>query len=360
MKLTLHIGHYKTGSTAIQTHFDSHRAAYRRRGLLYPKAGKPLRKKKSHSAIAFQELYEAGQPIARWYRRSGEFKRYKNSKQTPALDQVLSEMRRKGPDHTVLSSEEFIRFGGRRGVPSKRTKKFLSEFDADGIHIVCYLRRPDRYLESWYNQIVKVGGSPPRLADSLDRYIGSVHVQFFDAVSYWTNLPGVEKVTLRRYDDHRDDLVESTLAAIGVPDISRVERRKQPEDDVNPRLPNQFVEFSRAFNQQRLPKGTRRVRPVLARLGRDPEIAATPVYFLDTKSRKQLLEVFRPIDAQLGALAGTGNAFFPDLEDMTELPVDAISDIEAFERWGMLALQTVRDEFDIEQRRKSSQEPELA
>ena len=62
MKLTLHVGHYKTGSTAIQTHFDNHRGAYRRRGLLYPANGKPLRSKANHSALAYQELHAEGQP----------------------------------------------------------------------------------------------------------------------------------------------------------------------------------------------------------------------------------------------------------------------------------------------------------
>lgn len=360
MKLTIHIGHYKTGSTAIQTHFDSHRGAYKRRGLLYPKAGKPLRKKMNHSALAYQELFQAGQPIGKWYKRSKEFRRYKRGEQPPAREQILDEVKRNRPDHVVLSSEEFIRFGGRRGVPMKTAKGLLDDFSPDEIHIVCYLRRPDRYLESWYNQLVKLGQSPPRLAESLDRYIGSVHVQFFDAVSFWSNLTGKERLTLRRYDDVRDNLLDNTLEAIGVPDITRLERRKPPESDVNPRVPDQFVEFARAFNQDRRPKGARKLRPVLARLARDPEIGGVPVYFLDTPARKQLLETFRPIDRQLAALAGTGETFFPDLDEMMYIDPDAISDVEAFERWGMLAFSSMRDEFDEAQRRASSEEPELS
>lgn len=360
MKLTVHIGHYKTGSTAIQTHFEMHRAAYRRRGLLYPKAGKPLRSKMNHSALAYQELHQAGQPIGKWYRRSKEFRAYKKGEQQPARAQILQEVERKRPDHVVLSSEEFIRFGGRRGVPTKVAKQLLADFGADSVHIVCYLRRPDRYLESWYNQLIKLGQSPPRLAESLDRYVGSIHVQYFDAVSYWANLPMVNQVTLRRYDDVRHDLLESTLQAIGVPEITRLEKRKEPQQDVNPRVPDQFIEFARAFNQDRRPRGARKLRPVLARLAKDPDIAGTPVYFLDAAARKQLLETFRPIDRQLAALAGTGDTFFPDLEEMLEVDPDAISDLEAFDRWAMLAFTAVRDDFDEAQRRASSGEPEVS
>lgn len=253
-----------------------------------------------------------------------------------------------------------MRFGGRRGVPAKTTRGLLADFGADHVHVLCYLRRPDRYLESWYNQLVKLGGSPLRLAESLDRYIGSIHVQYFDAVSYWTNVVKVDQLTLRRYDEVRDNLLETTLNAIGVPEVTRLERRKDPDDDVNPRLPNQFVEFARVFNQDRRPRGARKLRPVLARLARDRDIAATPVYFLDMKARKELLETFRPIDRQLASLAGTGNCFFPDLEEILEIDPAAISDVEAFERWGMLAFNAMRDEFDEAQRRLSSTEPELA
>ena len=275
-------------------------------------------------------------------------------------DEILKEVNRKSPEHLVLSSEEFIRFGGRRGVATKVAKDLIADYSPESIHIVCYLRRPDRYLESWYNQLIKLGQSPPRLAESLDRYIDSVHVQFFDAVSYWANLPGVDRVTLRRYDDVSDNLLENTLDAIGVPEISRLEKRKEPDQDVNPRVPNQFIEFARAFNQDRRPRGARKLRPVLARLAKDPEIGGTPVYFLDAPARKQLLETFRPIDRQLAALAGTGETFFPDLAEMVEIDSSAISDLEAFERWGMLAFRAVRDEFDEAARRASSEEPELA
>lgn len=356
MKLTIHIGHYKTGSTAIQTHFDTHRAAYRRRGLLYPRSGKPLRSKSNHSGLAYQELYEAGQPIGKWYPRTKEFKQYKQGKKASARTRVLKEVKKKQPDHLVLSSEEFMLFGGRRGVPAKTTKALLDELGADHIHIVCYLRRPDRYLESWYNQRIKLGAAPLRLSEGLDRYLGSVHVQYFDAVSYWANL--ADQITLLRYDEARHNLVETTLATIGVPDVSRLERRNEPDADPNPRIPDAFVEFARVFNQDRRPKAARKLRPVLTRLARDRQIAETPIYILDASARKTLLETFRPIDRQLATLAGTGDSFFPDLEEMLDIDPSAISDIEAYDRWGMLALNAMRDDFDDAHRRKMSAEPE--
>lgn len=343
MELTLHIGHFKTGSTAIQMHFDRHRKAYARQGWLYPESGKPMANKPNHSGLAFQELDAAGRTVARWYRSSKEYKRYKRGVATRAEDAMLAEVRQKQPDHLLVSSEEFIQFGGRHGVPADRTRALVASFGANSVHIVCYLRRPDRYLESWYNQRVKLGVSVPRLADDLAHYLGSVHVQYFDAVSYWTNLVGADRVSLLRYDDVRSDLISATIDAIGAPRLKLLERRREPVG-VNPRLPDAFVEFARIYNEDRNRRGAANLRRVLTRLAHDPEIASTPVYFIDGAARRRLYEAFRPIDQQLAVLAGTGNSFFPDLEDMVKIDPTAISDVEAFERWAAMALQAVRDD----------------
>jgi hypothetical protein len=359
MKLTVHIGHYKTGSTAIQTHFDANREAYLANGLLYPLSGRPISTKGNHSGLAYQELNKAPKGYsAMWYVKSDAFRRYKRGQDLPARQQILREVERNQPDHVVLSSEEFIRFGGPQGVPVTTTRRLLQEFGADHIQVVCYLRRPDRYLESWYNQVVKLGESPLRLSDNLDAFLPTVHVQFFDAVSYWGNLTGVvDELTLMRYDDVRDHLVPSAIAAIGAPTDIESEEKGEPTE-VNPRLPDQFVEFARVFNNYRRRRNIEEAWPVLNRLGHDPEIKQTPVYLLDANARRRLLEVFRPIDRQLAALAGTGDVFFPDIEDMINIDPDAISDVEAFHRWGMLALEAMRDEFDDE-KRPAPEEEEL-
>lgn len=347
MKLTLHIGHYKTGSTAIQTHFDLNRPAYRRRGLLYPVNGKPAKGKVNHSGFAYQEIYTAGGYIGNWYPSTKEFQDFKEGKKPPARELILQEIERKSPDHVLISSEEFMLFSGDRGVPARQTRKILESFGADEINIVCYLRRPDSYLESWYNQLIKLGQAPVRLSENLDRYMRGVHFRFFDAISYWTNLFGmVNSISLLRYDEVKDDLIKSAIEAVGAPDIGRFQKLKDVKKDPNPRLPNQFIEFARIFNGKRKPAGLQRLHQVIGSLAKDPEIANTSVYVLDEAARKRLYEGFLPIDKQLAAIAGTGDSFFPDLEEMLYIEPGAISDAEAFDRWGMLALQAYRDEHD--------------
>ncbi|NND02425.1 MAG: hypothetical protein HKN91_06515 [Acidimicrobiia bacterium] len=341
MKLTLHIGHYKTGSTAVQDHFARNRASYRKHGLLYPKTGRAVRSRRCHSAVAFQELHTAERKVARWYAATDEFRAFAAGKRTPLLDAMIQEIATKQPDHVLVSTEEFIRFGGPRGVPQTAAARLVEAFGADEVHILCYLRRPDRYLEAWYNQLIKGGRSPKRLARNLDRLIPTVHVQFADALAYWAQLPNVSRVTVHRYENAADNLIDDVVAAIEAPDLGDL-RKSASAADVNPRLPDQFVEFARRANKQ-LPGGAADRAATLSQLAADSQIGSVPVYFLDLQARQRLLELFRPIDQQLADIAGTGATFFSDLEEMTEIDSGAISDVEALHRWGRIAEDATRD-----------------
>lgn len=342
MKLTLHVGHYKTGSTAIQDHFARNRGAYRRRGLLYPKTGRVVRARRCHSAVAFQELHEAGRSVARWYARTDEFKQFAAGRRSPLREAMLDEVRRAKPEHVLVSTEELIRFGGPRGIPAERAAELIESFGAESVQVVCYLRRPDRYLEAWYNQLIKAGRSPRRLANSLDRFIPTVHVQFSRALSYWAGLPAVSQLSVRRYEDASDDLISDVVATVGAP---RIGESIKPVVGANPRIPDQFVEFARRFNKNQPGADVAELSRTLAELAKDPAISAVPVTFLDMAARRKLLDVFRPIDRELAALAGTGSAFFADLEEIASVNPDAISDVDAYRRWGRIAEAATRDRF---------------
>ncbi len=342
MKLTLHIGHYKTGSTAVQEHFARNRGAYRRRGLLYPKTGKVVRSRRCHSAVAFQELHAAGRKVARWYAATDEFRDFAAGNRPPLLAAMRSEIEAKRPDQVLISTEEFIRFGGRRGIPQRAAARLFEGFGAESVHIVCYLRRPDSYLEAWYNQLIKAGRSPKRLAKNLERFMPTVHVQFAQAVEYWAGLPGVTRVSLRRYEKAADDLIGDVVDTVGAPDVG--EGKREPQADPNPRLPDQFVEFARRFNK-RHGAGNDNLTATLSGLASDPAIGSVPVYSLDRAARERLLDVFRPIDRRLADLAGTGSAFFDDLDEIVEIDPVAISDVEAFRRWGGIAEAATRDKL---------------
>ena len=269
-----------------------------------------------------------------------EFKEFAAGSRGRLLDTMLREIATKQPQQVLISTEEFIRFGGPHGVPQEVAARLIDDFDADSVQIVCYLRRPDRYLEAWYNQLIKAGRSPKRLARNLDRFMPTVHVQFAKAVAYWAELPGVTKVTLRRYEEAASDLLNDVTAAFEAPDLGSA-RKTASQSDLNLRLPDQFVEFARRANKAG--GRSRRRNTILTDLAADPDIASVPVYFLDLAARERLLEEFRPIDERLASLAGTGSTFFADLDEMVDIDPAAISDREAFQRWRGVAEAATRD-----------------
>ena len=58
--------------------------------------------------------------------------------------------------------------GATRACPPSRRRTCIHALGVDHVTIVCYVRRPDRYLESWYNQLVKMGLPVARLSLSDD------------------------------------------------------------------------------------------------------------------------------------------------------------------------------------------------
>lgn len=353
MKLTLHIGHYKTGSTAIQTYFDLHRTAYLDHGWLYPRAGRPTPSKPNHTSLPFEELIDADRTVARWYQRTQRYKAFKSGTAEPAKDRVLDEVLRENPDHLVLSSEEFMLFGGRTGVPAATARQLIEYFDPGFVRVVCFLRRPDHYLESWYNQLVKLGSSTT-LNQQLPARLESVHVQYAQAVGYWKHDVGVDDVVVLRYDNAKSDVVTTLIEAIQAPVLAPDLRQEIPKD-VNPRIPNTFVEVLRVLNPVLSFKGRAAVCELLTTLGEDPAINGVSVRMLDDAGRTRLHEVFHRINLELGDLAGHENGFlarlagrpsgfFADLDDMLLVNPDALSAAEAFARWAPDVLAAVREQ----------------
>src|SRR5918994_5603742 len=108
-RLILHIGYYKTGSTALQDQLSHLRPALERHGVLYPQAGRPVRANPSHSGLSFQELHRAGSHLPFWYSTSSEFADYERGKALPARDAMVAEIAASSADTILVSSEEFIR-----------------------------------------------------------------------------------------------------------------------------------------------------------------------------------------------------------------------------------------------------------
>jgi hypothetical protein len=338
-RLVLHIGYYKTGTTALQDQLFQLRPVLARHGVLYPEEGRPLRRNPSHSGLSFQELQRAGSHLPFWYTNSTEFADFESGNVLPAREAIEAEVTTSPADTVIISSEEFIRFGSDQGVPAEQTRDMLRALRVEHLTIVCYVRRPDRYLESWYNQLVKLGLPVQRLSQSMVRkpgprhpYYGTPHTDFDRMLEYWAHQVGCDELIVRDYDRLENGAIfDDFSAAVGLPSLGDVEI---PAVRPNRRIDNNFIEYARIWCLFQ-PRGNHGpLHRLLERMADEPALPRRfDVYVLNPRARHSLHTYATPVNERLGKLVGAPNAYFDDLDEVLTVPEGARSDVEAFRFW---------------------------
>jgi hypothetical protein len=338
-RLVLHIGHYKTGSTVLQAALTDLRDFLGEQGVLYPEAGAPSRVHPSHSGLAFQELERAGSHLPDWYLKSEAFTEYTSGQAPSAREAIASEIAIHPAEMVIISSEEFIRFGSSQGAPAAQVKAMIRELGFEHVTVICYVRRPDHYLGSWYNQLIRMGAPVERLSVSLGlgphpehQYYGTEHTDFDRMIGYWADDVGCHELIVRDYDHLRSgSIYDDFSAAVGLPAIGAAEI-----DDVgvSSRIDNNFIEYARVWSLFRPGEDQGALHDLLSEMEEHADLPHRfDVYLLDPEACRRLHEYSTHVNRRLGTLAGNDTGFFADLDEMLVIPERAKSDVEAFRFW---------------------------
>ncbi|MBT8408708.1 MAG: sulfotransferase family protein [Alphaproteobacteria bacterium] len=250
--LYLHIGHYKTGTTALQVFMNRRapiigRSALARAGIRYPETERNHCK---HSVYAFSVLRAAGvtRQMYGYDRPDAPDKLWKA---------LFDETQAAKEPITLVSSEEFMRI-----AEFPEAQRILSEIIAGrpqglDIKVIAYVREPGPHVASWHNQLIKMNFPVPDLETALRHDIERIHYDYAFAFRPWIEMLGAENVTIRRYVRDRDNpaaLHQDFFKAFGV-DLAADE---VPEDnDPNPRMDDRLTELVRVLQNTGLPHGTR-------------------------------------------------------------------------------------------------------
>lgn len=243
MKLVLHIGMNKTGSSALQRYFAGNRAELARRGLLYPRAGcGEGAGGRQHFALA-GSLGFAPTPGAV---DDGDVARIRR-----LIDEEIAACR---PHTVVLSSEVFVRRGS-----VERVRRFTDGFD---VRVLVYLRRHDHWWSSLYSQSVKMVVDPPwepnfrsYHAHTLRR--GRLHVDYAAFLRQWGEVFGNENLIVRPYERAQiGDVAVDAMERIGHADL--LAQVKPGEVRVNPSLSPVQVAVIDALQRTAMPRRRRR------------------------------------------------------------------------------------------------------
>ncbi len=192
-RLFIHIGSHKTATTFLQNSFARNQDVLDDLGILYPKAGR-----------VFQAHFRLT-----WALRSPEHQDAE-IEDVPEWAALFDEFDASPHDICVVSSEEFsFRFD-----PS-RLEALRNRYD---VTIVYYLRSPDSFMESFYNQFVKDFGT--RETRRIDTYMAEQDLHFLDTsrvLRPWSETFGKDAIRLRLFGRQflPDGIMKDFLKTLG-------------------------------------------------------------------------------------------------------------------------------------------------
>jgi hypothetical protein len=339
MRVVLHIGVEKTGTSSIQAHCHRHARALATHGVLYP--ARLGFDNQVHLVTAFAP-FDANEDLRSWagIRSEAEHDAFR--------DRVLASLRRQvaqsRPSCLLLSSEHLSSRCGRATI--ERLRDFLAEL-ADEVRVVVYLRRQDDALASLYSTYLKSQGT-----EGLDYVVKAAWWLDYDQLlGIWADVFGRERMEVRLFPPKSRTLIEDFAAAAGLPALPA-----DPADArVNPSLDQRNLLLLERINA---------VLPLYRDGAVNPDRGGLAA-FLERRSKGRGFALARHERQALLASFAAGNervraAYFPDLpmlfdekmpdaEPVTELTLDDAIDL-AVEVWVEHA--RLRRELDAHRRRE--------
>ncbi len=245
--LILHIGHYKTGTTALQVFFSQNGRFLRNQGIEYPDLWLHNAK---HSDFAFSILRAAGV--------SGPLM-FDYANETPPAQMwgmLMDRVRRSPADAVLISSEELMRIGQFPAAVDILRQVLGARPAGIQIKVVAYLRDPQSHVLSWYNQLIKMNIPVSDLETALGGEIEDIHFDYRRALEPWVDIAGRDNVLLRPYRNDPADpnaLHRDFFSALGIA-LPQALQRSQP--DPNPRLDDRVAELLRLMQNLGFPRAS--------------------------------------------------------------------------------------------------------
>lgn len=238
MKLVLHIGTHKTATTTIQATLARNRKNLRKAGIWYPAYSEVFPGMSDHNAHL--DIAKGLMSDSRRFtpERVARFFEVLHKKATAVND----------VDTVIISSEPFYRgLAGNEGSYWEKRERYVHDVRSvipfDDAQVMVVLRRQDDYLESLYNEHVKV----TRYSKDIWSFFGDYRSRFEykQQIQLWsTYFPVIEVATF-------EDLVGSADVTRKFLDVA-VDRRDVTLTGVtrnrNVSLPIDLVEFKRLLN----------------------------------------------------------------------------------------------------------------
>lgn len=291
-KLFFHIGSHKTATTFLQNTLAHNKKVLDGLDILYPVSGRIY---DAHFKLAWEisnrkSLDIPLEGLSEW-------------------QNLLAEIDAAPHDKIVISSEVFsFNFD---------PKKLFMLRDLYDVKIVYYLRSPDSFLESFYNQFVK--DFDTRETRSLETYMAEEDMLFLDpmhSLRPWMETFGKESIILRIFDKTRmkNGIMSDFMSAIGCnftpefspADITILQKKSLPPDVL------EYLRFSNPWLTERGDHHAFVVRLAQLSQAKEDELQQTRSGILSLKARQALRRRFQPSNRRAAELfLGSSEPPFP-------------------------------------------------
>jgi hypothetical protein len=301
MRIVLHIGLEKTGTTSIQAHCHRHAETLRAQGILYPAW---LGYRNHADLVIAAAAY--GSTVDMRTRAGVGSERELAAFRTAALGRLRQQVSKARPACLLLSDEHFSSRCGDAEV--RRLKEMLAEF-SDDVRVLVYLRRQDDLLVSLYSTFLKGQGTGglARVAEMAKWF------DFETVLARWSAAFGREALVVRLFPPRQGTLIDDFADAAGLPvlpaDPSDA-RANRSLDQRNAALLARINELLPAFRDGA-------VNPDRVGLANFLEARSTgPALSMPLAERRAFLARFAESNEAVRA------AFFPDLPELFDAPTD--------------------------------------
>lgn len=279
MRIILHIGVYKTGTTAVQRFLTRHRAALAERGVLYPES--------------FTK-FDAHHPLA-WSLGLGHRDKDPSVRADEVVRAILQEADSAGADTVILSSEEFLNLEAAERLP-----KLKRLFDGHAVEILIYLRRQDSLLLSTYGQHVRMYSIrfSGTVSDFLLKHSNFlIRYNYWQTLQHWAKVFGSDAMRIRLYDQARfpeGNIVEDFADTLGI-GLDGCDVRKV--SGINRNLSDLGLEVLRRLNAMPLDEATH--HRLIGLLDESPLQGQGDYQLLSRRNRRELMGQFANSNARV-------------------------------------------------------------
>jgi hypothetical protein len=294
-----HIGQTKTATTTLQAFFFQNRNWLEERDVFYPPVPEENPLKMQHRFLLTSIVERKGDySIAQRY-----------------WDDLNSQINAADRPKVLISEETFWHLF-EQDLPrrSEAIHWIGQQFKDYDVRIICYLRRQDRWIESWYNQIVKTDvnrASKLSILDFVNRYNEFGLLDYHAVLNDWTAEFGKDKIVVRPFEPGRflnGDIVQDFCNVLGITDMAGATY----PDDQQVSLTNYACEFSSIYNRaSRAANYKQQMVKILSEFSGDKSDRRR---YLPANIARELLERYSPSNRLVAErFLGPGNELFMDL-----------------------------------------------